>query len=73
MKRKTDLPSSANSTILRINGETFTVKEINEHMGNTWHVFYYVLVFLVSLLFTKFVNEAEELNSSIFQNTACTR
>jgi len=32
VKRKTDLPSSSNSTILRINGETFTVKEINEHM-----------------------------------------
>ena len=73
MKRKTDLPNSANSTILRINGETFTVKEINEHMGNYWHMSYYDVVFIVSLLFTKFVNEAEELNSGIFQNTTCTR
>ena len=73
MQRKTDLHSSANSTILRINGETFTVKEINEHMGNSYPIIKYDLVSIVSLLFTKFVNEAEAMNSGIFQNTTCTR
>ena len=76
VKRKTDLPNSANSTILRINGETFTVKEINEHMGNScmcpcvllWFSFH-------SFIFIYKVCEWSwrKLTSGIFQNTACTR